>query len=279
MLTLTMCKWLPASWKSTRAKEVVKNHNWKYKRVNKDDLRAMLDNGRHSKSNEKYILWLRDYIITTTLLNWINVIVDDTNFNPIHEERLKELAISAWAKFIINEFNTPLNECIERDRNRENSVWEKVIRNMRKQYMCKTIEKDDDIWECIICDIDWTLAIRWDRGIYEEDKVWVDNINQIVHDIIAWESCYVFIVSWRHDSCREETEKRLQDKWVVHNWLFMRKADDNREDSIIKREIYEQNFKGKYNIKYAIDDRLRVLEMRVEEGIYTINVNQWNIRF
>jgi hypothetical protein len=41
----------------------------------------------------------------------------------------------------------------------------------------------------------------------------------------------------------------------------MRGAEDNREDSIVKKEIRERFFKDKRNVKYVIDDRLRVLEM------------------
>src|SRR5207245_9019847 len=51
-MKLLLLKGLPASGKSTYAKELVLK-GWK--RVNKDDLRAMIDNGKWSHSNEDII--------------------------------------------------------------------------------------------------------------------------------------------------------------------------------------------------------------------------------
>ena len=50
-MKLIMTKGLPASGKSTWAKQYL-DDNPGTKRVNKDDLRAMLDNGKWSKRNE-----------------------------------------------------------------------------------------------------------------------------------------------------------------------------------------------------------------------------------
>jgi predicted kinase len=35
---------------------------------------------------------MRDWIVKTTIQNGMNIIVDDTNFAPKHEQRLRELA-------------------------------------------------------------------------------------------------------------------------------------------------------------------------------------------
>ena len=60
MSKLLMLRGLPASGKSTYAKELA-DKGWI--RVNKDDLRAMLNNSNWSKGNEKRVLKLRDDII------------------------------------------------------------------------------------------------------------------------------------------------------------------------------------------------------------------------
>lgn len=278
MPKLTMTKWLPASGKSTRAKEMVEANPWKVKRVNKDDLRAMLDNSKHTKGNENYILRMRDMIIRDCLSSWLSIIVDDTNFNPIHEERLREIAKSCDAEFDVVFFDTPLNECIERDRKRENSVGANVILSMWKEYLYKPIEYKEELEECIICDIDWTLATKGDRDRYDESKVWVDLVIPQIKELVNRER-RVFLVSWRHETCRKETEERLENNRIKYDWLYMRWANDNREDSIVKKEIREKFFKDKWNVKYVVDDRLRVLEMWVSLWLFTINVNQWNIRF
>ena len=79
MKKVYLTKGLPGSGKSTWAKEMVSKNPNSYKRVNKDDLRAMLDNGKHSEDAEKFILNVRDSIILLALENGKHVIVDDTN--------------------------------------------------------------------------------------------------------------------------------------------------------------------------------------------------------
>ena len=49
---------LPASGKSTAARKMLDENPGKYKRINKDDLRAMLDNSHFSRGNEKFVLKL-----------------------------------------------------------------------------------------------------------------------------------------------------------------------------------------------------------------------------
>jgi len=46
MLTVTILKGLPGSGKTTWAKEQIAKSPGNYKRINKDDLREMLDNSR-----------------------------------------------------------------------------------------------------------------------------------------------------------------------------------------------------------------------------------------
>ena len=64
--TLFMMRGLPASGKSTAAKKLVDKYG-NCTRVNKDDLRSMLDNGRYSRSNEQFVLKVRDFIIENAL--------------------------------------------------------------------------------------------------------------------------------------------------------------------------------------------------------------------
>jgi len=56
--------------------------------------------------------------------------------------------------------------------------------------------------------------------------------------------------------------------------MFMRPANDFRKDNLIKEEIYESHLKGKFNILCCVDDRLQVLSMWEQKGIFTFNVNQ-----
>ena len=133
---------IPASGKTTFAKELV-SQGWK--RVNKDDLRWMLDNYVYSKDNEKFIVELRNYIIRSLILQGHNIVIDDTNINPQNERDIRNIvklmnneSIESGQKYQYEVetkiFDVPLNICIERNSKRENPVPEKVIRTMYKQF-------------------------------------------------------------------------------------------------------------------------------------------------
>lgn len=140
MLTITMTKGLPGSGKSTWAKEEVLKSNCGTLRVNKDEIRAMMYAGKHTKDNEEMVLRVRDAIIGYALSDNKHVIVDDTNFEPKHRARIEEIAqamrdlgcqVCVKEKF----FDTPLEECIARDLKRQNSVGEAVIRSFYNKYL------------------------------------------------------------------------------------------------------------------------------------------------
>lgn len=54
--------------------------------------------------------------------------------------------------------------------------------------------------------------------------------------------------------------------------LFMRRGGDQRRDSIVKREIFDQHLAGNYDFHFAIDDRPQVIEVWKELGIPVIEV-------
>ncbi len=70
---------LPGSGKSTWAKQMVTENPNSYKRINRDELRMMLDNGYTSNGNEKFVKQVRDMLIVKALTDGKHVIVDDTN--------------------------------------------------------------------------------------------------------------------------------------------------------------------------------------------------------
>ena len=142
MADVILTRGLPASGKSTWAKMQVDAHPGQYKRVNKDDLRAMLDNGQWSKQNEKMVLEVRDFIIRASLRRGCHVIVDDTNLSSRHERHIRQLVSvinseqGTFHTVVVKDFtDVPLETSIERDANRINPVGEKVIRGMYKQFL------------------------------------------------------------------------------------------------------------------------------------------------
>lgn len=285
-MKLIMTRGLPASGKSTWAKEQVKLSKGKTKRVNKDDLRAMIDDGEWSKENEKFILSVRDSIIVDALFQHKNIIVDDTNLAPKHEKDLRHIAEELDAEFEIKWFDTPLAECIRRDMLRPNPVGKKVIRRFYEQikdlYEPK-IEYNPDLPECIIVDIDGTLAHMNGRSPYDYTKVSTDVVDPVVSDIVRRyrsvdimddNPLYVIIVSGREDSCKPETEQWLQDNHIPYDELHMRKTDDKRDDRIVKKDIFDTWIKNRYNVKFVLDDRNRVVEMWRSLGLKVLQVSE-----
>ncbi len=274
MLTVTLTKGLPGSGKSTWAKQQVLNApNGSTKRVNKDDLRAMLDVGRWSKTNEQFVLKVRDFVIIEALLAGKHVIVDDTNLEDSHYNRIVEaidntpelntpMFKNRQIKVQYKDFtDVPLDVCIERDIKRANGVGEKVIRDMYDRYLAPpptTAPFNLDLPDAIITDVDGTTAFNnGHRGWYDHDKVGNDEpIDHIINLIKRYEHDHkIIVVSARSDICYDATLAWLNKHGLFPHILLMRKDKDMRKDEIIKRELYESEIKDKYNIRFVLDDR------------------------
>ena len=144
MKKVIILKGLPASGKSTWAKEYVKNND-NVVRVNKDDIRAMMS-PKWSKSIESITYRTELECIGFALKLDFDVIVDDTNLNPSTLEKLKEgIKNFGYENVQIEEkfFDTPLSECLERNKKREGRarVPEVAITNMYNKYL--KIRKND----------------------------------------------------------------------------------------------------------------------------------------
>ncbi len=183
MLKVILCKGLPGSGKSTWAKKLIDDNPGKYKRINKDDLRAMLDNGKFSRSNETFVLQVRDQVLIMALKEGKHVIIDDTNLHPKHEAKIREL-VKGIATVSIQDFTQiPLETCIKRDLNRFASVGEKVIREMYKQFIVPKPEPypfQAGLPQAIICDLDGTLCLLNNRNPYDASHCDQDSLNPVV---------------------------------------------------------------------------------------------------
>jgi predicted kinase len=277
---LIMTVGLPASGKSTWAKEQVLKSGGNIKRVNKDDMREMLDAGKWSKNNEKHILMLRDEIIKHYLFEGLSVIVDDTNLAPKHKKTLQALAKKYGATFETKSFlEVPIEICIERDLHRVASVGEKVIRSMYDNFLkpapVPSPVFNPNLPSVILCDIDGTLAHMGDRGPFEWKRVGEDTLDRTIGAVVASLSNYADIIfmSGRDDVCRAETTEWLAKYGFVDRRLFMRPEGDMRKDNIVKRELYEKYIKDKFNVLLVLDDRNQVVDMwRNELGLKCLQV-------
>lgn len=106
--------------------------NPEWKRINKDDIRDLYKEP-YSAKLEKRILEAEREKGLKFLEEGFCVIVDDTNFHPKHEEFWEDVAKEKGITFNVLLLTTPLQECIDRDKKRENPVGEKVIKRMYYQ--------------------------------------------------------------------------------------------------------------------------------------------------
>ena len=129
MTILYMLKGLPASGKTTRAKQMVELG---VKRVNRDELRLMVDSGVYNKDNERLIRQIAKNTLIEILVNGYDAVIDNTNLKPSDEEEWRKFAHRWATKFVVVDMGTDLDECIRRDRLRENPVGEEAIRSMAR---------------------------------------------------------------------------------------------------------------------------------------------------
>ena len=275
-MKLLLLRGIPASGKTTFAKELVrKDGNWV--RVNKDDLRNMLNGGKWSSGRERRVVELERRLVTEALEDGKNVVVDDTNLNTAHRRYFKGLAESYNADFEIKKFGTPLEECIKRDNARPNGVGETVIRRMYNQYLKPAPAKympDPMLQPAIICDIDGTLAHMHDRSPYDWSKVGNDKVDTPIAWLtsILFRSVSVILVSGRDASCHKETQDWLAKNGICYTKLIMRKEGDNRPDEMVKEEIFNDNIRGNYNVRFVLDDRNKVVDMWRQLGLKCLQV-------
>lgn len=273
-----MCRGLPASGKSSWAKEQIKNNPAEIKRVNKDDLRAMLHDNKWSEGLELSIVMARDVLIHSFLSAGFDVISDDTNLDPEHEERLRELATDQEAEFHIQDFtHVSPSECLKRNRARGGNVPDSAIFRMWEQHLKPTPKYSESKTNAVICDLDGTVAHIGKRRPYGDDiDVSTDDLNDIVYAMLVsavQAGLMVLFVSGRSEKHRTATEYWLMGHGIRYHMLLMRGKDDQRADEILKREMYEKYIEPDYNVRLVIDDRPKVLRMwRFDLGLPTVDV-------
>jgi predicted kinase len=140
-MQIILTKGLPGSGKSTWALKFVEGKpDWT--RVNKDEIRTRLHGGYYSPSTELQVEDERDAFIIASLEKGLNVVVDDTNLNPKHVERIEALACEFGDEHDVEVEVTEqdftevsLATCIRRDSRRPNPIGADKIRDMHERYI------------------------------------------------------------------------------------------------------------------------------------------------
>lgn len=287
---------IPASGKSTLCKTVYAD----YKRINKDSLRAMIDNYVFNNENENLILKTRNLMIKEFLASGFNVIIDDTNISQKHINVIRDIVVNfvnrynRAVQFEVNVLDTPLDVCIARNNLRTEhehvpkdviyNMYDKLMKNknlgnhaelIRKQFY----EQNKTLPKAIICDIDGTVSVPTNRSPYEWSKVLDDEplLDMIKLVELFFDSGFghqIIFVSGRDGSCANLTRQWLEKNFNITFKLYTRQAGDMRKDCIVKKEIYHQFIENEYTIEYVLDDRSQVVDMwRNELNLRCLQVN------
>ena len=144
MKKIILTRGIPASGKSTWAKQEVLKDPEHSIRINRDDLRNM--SGKYwVPTREHYIEACKGIILISAMnFQFDTIIIDGMNLNPKESGKLKgEIAMvndafkSGQDKYVvkIKDFtDVPLDVCLERDSKRENPIGENVIRGIFNKY-------------------------------------------------------------------------------------------------------------------------------------------------
>ncbi len=135
MSKIIIVRGIPASGKSTWAKEWTLEDPTHRVRVNMDDIRNML--GKYwVPEREPMIKRIKENIIYNALDFGYDLIIDNMNLNPKEIASIKKI-VSGYPEYSIefkDFFDTPLEVCIERDSKRENPIGAKIITEIYNKY-------------------------------------------------------------------------------------------------------------------------------------------------
>ena len=135
MNKLLILQGIPASGKSTFAKQWVEEDPKTRVIVNRDSIRRGL--GVYwVPSREDLVSTIEEFIVSEALLSGYNVVLDATNLNPLYLKNWTDLVnmIDKAIKIEYKKFDISLEEALERDKNREFPVGEKVINQFYNKY-------------------------------------------------------------------------------------------------------------------------------------------------
>lgn len=275
MAKLIIMRGLPASGKSTRAAEILKESG-NAVRINKDLIRQMLHCGVWSGKKEGMTHEASHQLAALFLAKNKTVIIDDTNLNPT--------TLQGWKDFHPNhevvDMDTSYEECVRRDVMRENRVGMPVIFKMARQY---GLYPWNDLKE-VICDIDGTIAdidhrrhfVRGEKKDWKSffDAMWDDTPRSTIVDTLKrYKSAgrRIILVSGRPDDFAIVTQNWLSRWQIPYDGLIMRKSRDGRPDHEVKQDILNTYFR-KNLIDLVIDDRPSVIRMWRSNGLEVMDV-------
>ena len=294
MSKIILCQGIQGSGKSTWAKAWAKKDPDNRVRLNYDDLRNMM--GIYWVPNREGMLKvIEDAFLTKAVQKGYDIVIDNMNLNPKTIARYEE-----WAKQNNYElerilFDTPVEECIRRDKDRPEPIGEMVIKRTWNTYRNYIIQesikkmRDNELIQnpnlphCILVDMDATLFLNTHgRPFYGDDLEPTDILKdepipatiEIVKNYQA-SGKLVIGLSGREDKpqIRACTIKQCENVGIHLDALILRPVGSRKRGDISKKELFEENIKDKYFVDFVLDDSTKVVRMYRDLGLTCLQPN------
>jgi hypothetical protein len=138
--------------------------------------------------------------------------------------------------------------------------------------------------KAVIFDVDGTVALRdqgpagrhfsdWYRVGEDTPNRPVIELLRVLHDAYPYA---MLAMSGRDEVCRMVTQAWLRLNEVPFEELLMRRRGDNRQDAVVKRELYERHVRGHFDVRWVVDDRDQVVRMWRKLGLTCLQVADGN---
>ena len=305
---ITILIGISGSGKSTLSEKKML-HNANLVRVNRDSLRTslfMMDSLYYSRPDfrgcEKLVSEISEQLIYDSLHKGKDIIIDNTNLQKKYIDDIirKFNHLSAIELVFVD---VELGEARNRVNKRENFTTPEQAEYISRQHndyqklkkqmhglplfypqINAEISFNKGLPPAYIFDIDGNLALKGDRDIFDDSKLHLDTQIKAVAEVaraLHRDDYRIIYLSGRQDSTYLTTKKWLEDNglWFAKSEMFMRKAKDQRCDSIVKEELIIEHILPKYNVIGVFDDRERVCRAWYKLGVFCFNTNQNLIKF
>lgn len=283
MKEFIVCVGASCSGKSTHVEQFLRNRD-DWIELNRDDVRfsGMFNINerdwslyKFTKGNENKVSKVIDDKLNNALTSNKNIICSDTNLSEKARNKWKLFALSNNYKYREVFFTESWDTLRSRNLQRSGGIAEHVLWSQYKRMCHYTGEvipytPQKDTKECVIVDVDGTIAQVNGRGHYEWNKVSTDLPRKEVIRML-WglmdDGLEPIFLSGRDGVCKEDTYDWIM-KHVIKPYylgqempfyLFMRNPNDSRKDYVVKMELFDKYVRNKFNVKTVLDDRPQVL--------------------
>ena len=289
---LTITRGLPASGKSTWARGMEK---YGMVRVSRDDIRrdvfGLRGKGVLSPKQENEVTKIEVALVEAALNAGKSVVVDATHLRAKYATQWADLAEKHGVDFFEVDFKVDAEECIRRNQERPSRerVPDDVIRNMAKRFPIHSWPEikpsglyseeppitpyvpDTTKPDAYIFDVDGTLAqIGGGRNPYDASRAMEDTPTP--HVVRAYQNLHdnnycMLILTGRKHTHRGVTKQWLEENRVYYDGLWTRADGDNRQDWIVKQELFDTHIAPHFNVLGVFDDRMSVCRMWHLKGV------------